>query len=131
MRVYGDEGMTYSEEYFTEEMLDSLFHPAEITPAVVEPAPAGVVYTEDTAYDAAWDRMMQDEELKQAIEDKGFTKEQGYDGFTQMLEGPAPEEALDKNMSARLQINYVTAVEDGKHVHRIDGETILSIPTEI
>lgn len=129
MRTYGKQGVSFSEEYFTEETLSWLLQPpAEKAAPVSEITP--VEHTPESAYAAAWTAVMQEPELKQVAEEAGYTQEKGLAEFLEMLEAPLPEK-IDEQMAAVLKVDYVSRVEDGKYVHRINGESILAIPTDI
>lgn len=134
MRTFGKEGIQFSDQYFSEENIAWLMQPpeemrAEAMRAKPHKKPPVVKRTLESAYDVGWKEMLKDPKLRKAVEQAGVTQENGFANYVKAIAAPMPANA-DEKLAESLKVDYVTKVEDGKYVHRLNGEVILSIPID-
>lgn len=134
MKTYGNEGVTFSDEVFSDKHIAWLMQPPEQMRAeakLVEPPKKKppTKHTLESDFDEVWRDMERDPELSAIAEESGFTKQHGLANFAMSLSAPMPVDADDR-LADSLKTDYRVEVEDGKYVHRLEGVAILSIPIE-
>ena len=131
MRAFSGQGVLFSDQHFSEETIAWLLQsPREMRAQALPPAPKVVQNTPDSAYAAAWAEMSKDPELMKAVQQAGYSQDKGLADFSKAIAAPLSNSA-DMQLRASLKVDYVTTVEDGKFVHRLNGEPILSIPSNL
>jgi hypothetical protein len=131
MRAFSGQGVLFSDQHFSEETIAWLLQsPREMRAQALPPAPKVTQNTPDSAYAAAWAEMSKDPELMKAVQQAGYSQDKGLADFSKAIAAPLSNSA-DMQLSASLKVDYVTTVEGGKFVHRLNGEPILSIPSNL
>jgi len=129
LKTFGEEGVRYSDKFFTEENIAGFEKPPEELKKKEAKKPLPARRSVESVYESGWQTMMKNAQLKEAIENKGITQEEGFADFVKRRTEPLPADA-DEILSGLIKTDYARTLEDGKFVHRLDGEVILSIPVD-
>ena len=135
MKEHGDTGVFYSNEYFTEEMVDWLLQSPrqKVLVSKEEGLPTQIETTEGNAesvFASAWAEMSQDPEFVKAVKQRNYTADQALADFNAAIAASIPNE-VDKRLSSALAVDHITEIEDDEFVHYVNGERILAIPKSV
>ena len=128
MKLHATNTVEYSEEFFTEEMVDWLLSPPVDTET--QPPRFGVAAGETDAaeaVDSAWEEVMQDPELAASLSDSGVSKRQVLAQLRTNLDASLTP-GIDNKLAGELAVDYQVKEEDGKIVHYVDGEIAIRFP---
>lgn len=134
METYQDQGILYSKDHFSEELIAELFTPPEeLKPSEAAEIPGGKEplpeANEEAAFEHAWAEMSQDPQFVAAMAKQGYTKQKGLEDFKRAMKTVVTK-ASEEKVAATLTTSYERTIEGGAYVHKLAGERILVIPQD-
>lgn len=131
LKAFRVEGVRFSDQYFTEETLDWLLQSPKqpLLEAMPLEAPP-VELSPEQAFDEAWKEISKDPKLAEALRKANYSQKKGRSEFVGAIAAPLAVD-VDAKLGTSLKVDYVTKVEDGTYVHRLNGQPILTIPLTV
>lgn len=135
MKKYSTNGVLYSDEYFTEEIVDWLLQSPmqKVLVSKEEELPTHIELTEanvETAFASAWAEMSKDQEFVKTAQQHNYTADKGLSDFQAAVAAPVTSE-IENWVSEALAVKYEVKFQDETFVHYLNGEQILAIPKSV